>query len=271
MNEADAKRAIKPIENGTTRPYYVHCSDNNTYAVKFVQNPNGPRILVNEYICAEIGIDLKLPLANPTLIYSGADFVNDYGAEISSHLDAKSIQVGMQFGTLKVKKATLITSTAMLGEAKNLEIIPEIIIFDQFICNGDRGQNMGNLLFDIEKKEIVVIDHTHAFKLGSLWDAQQLKHHMIGKPFEMFETDGYVYKKLIHFIDGYNPFHSILEKISGMTDDRLWHIINGVPEEWLVSIEEKELLHQYLCDRKKRIEEVLPLLRNQLPRWKGGS
>lgn len=272
MNEARAARALNPIKNGITRPYYVNCQNNNTYVVKFAQNPEGPRVLVNEYICAEIATDLGLPLANPTLITIGQEFIEDHGDEIRSHLDTdETVQEGFHFGTEKVKKVVPITTAAMLAQARNVNVIPDIVIFDQLVCNVDRDKNIGNLLFDIDSKEIVVIDHTHAFKIGALWDASQLKHQMIGEPFEMFDTSGYVYKKLVQFIDGYNPFHSVIEKISGMTEERLWHIINSVPDQWLVTEEEKELLFKYLYDRKNRIEDVLPLLRNYLPRWKGGA
>ena len=103
-----------------------------------------------------------------------------------------------------------------------------------------------------------------------MWDATQLRMR-IGQPFEMFDTNGYVYKKLVQFVDGNNPFHTILTKLSGMTDERLWHIINSVPAQWGVNDEEKHVLHEYLIDRRNRIEQVLPLLRQYLPRWKGGS
>jgi hypothetical protein len=269
MNAIAAIRAVSPIKNGVTKPYYVTCKHNETYAVKFAQNPEGARVLLNEFVCAKIAQELELPLPEPALIVASDEFISDHGNAIADHIGAPP-EKGLHYGTVKIKKVFPIPSARIIDEARNKAVVPEILIFDQFISNSDRDRNGGNLLFDATNKLVVLIDHTHAFELGPIWDAAQLRQR-IGQPFQLFDSTGYVYKKLIPHIDGNNPFHTILGKMSRMTDETLWHIINGVPDEWGMSPEEKEILHLYLLDRKNRIEEVLPLMRTILPRWKGGS
>lgn len=72
------------------------------------------------------------------------------------------------------------------------------------------------------------------------------------------------------FVKGNNPFSSIIQKFSRMTDMHLWHIIDTIPDEWLVKEDEKHALHRYLCDRLKRMDEALETLKPILPYWKGG-
>ncbi len=256
------------IKNGCTRPYYITCDDGFPYAVKFKENPEGLRVLANEYVCAKLAEILELPLASPRLIQVDTTFVQDYGPEISDHIE-DSITPGVHFGTKKVKKAFQISNTQMLEKALNVECIPEVILFDQIICNRDRDSNGGNLIFDATKMEIVVIDHTHAFDLGPIWQSTDLKQR-IGNPFELMDPTGYVYSKLVPFIRGNNPFNNIMGKLPRLNSSVIRDIINSIPDEWEVNEEEKKVLHEYLLDRISRIEEVFPIIKPHLPFWKGG-
>lgn len=270
MQTVTALYTNEPINNGVTRPYTITCDDGNPYITKFMQNPEGCRVLANEYVCAKIAQFLELPLASPTLINVDSSFLEIHGEEIAAHIETEElISEGIHFGTKKIKKAFQILNSKMIEKATNIEVIPEIILFDQLICNIDRDRNGGNLLFDQSEMKIVVIDHSHVFEIGSLWDAHQLRLR-IGGRFEPFAANGYVFRKLVPYVRGNNPFHSIIAKMSRMTDNHLWHIINTIPLQWGISDAEKYALHEYLCDRLHRIEEALPVIKPNLPFWKGG-
>jgi hypothetical protein len=257
------------IPNGCTKPYYLLCDDGEQYAVKFKENPESCRVLINEFVCAELAQLLDLPLAEPKFIYLDESFVEDHGAQISVHV-GEEITTGTHFGTQKVKKAFQIFNSQMIEEAVNINCVPEIILFDHLICNKDRDSNGGNLLFDHNTKQIVLIDHTHAFDLGPLWNAIELKRR-VNEPFFALNAHGFVYKKLVPFVRGNNPFATILDKMLSLNDDDLWHIINNIPSEWHITPEEKEALLEYLSDRLNRIEQVLPCIKPTLPYWKGGN
>lgn len=268
MQVVKAKRALEGIKNGCTRPYYVSCDDGETYAVKFKENPQGVRTLVNEYVCGEIAVLLNLPLAEPVLVDIEDEFIEDYGSTIQQHIES-NISGGFHFGSKKVRKVTPITSSDMLKKANNVHVIPEVILFDQLVCNKDRDRNGGNLLFDISNLDIVVIDHTHAFDIGPIWTAIDLKQR-IGESFEAFDNVGYVYRKLVPYIKGNNPFHTALAKVKSLEASAIGNIINNIPSDWQVSDIEKEALFEYIMDRAHRIEEVLPVLKSAFPNWKGG-
>lgn len=269
METVLAVRAQERIKNGCTKPYYIVCDDAEVYAVKFKENPQGLRVLVNEYVCAEIATILELPLASPVFVQISDKFARDYEKELFSHVE-QNVGAGIHFGTKKVRKVYPITDANMLKQARNCNVIPEIILFDQLVCNRDRDSNGGNLLFDYSNMEIVVIDHTHTFDLGSIWTSIDLSQR-IGEPFQPFDISGYVYNKLVPFISGNNPFYSSMQKMRRLNGDILWDIIDRVPDEWGITNEEKEILHLYLLDRLERIDEVLPILKPLFPYWKGGG
>lgn len=272
MELVKASRIAAPIKIGSTRPYYIVCDDGDTYAVKFQQNPQGIKAVINEYICSELATHLTLPVPKPVLIKTNDDFHDLYGEKLSSYI-GEEIKPGVHFGTRKIKKAIPIEETgslgAMLDHAKNIHVLSELFIFDLFICNNDRDSNGGNLLFDMNEKMIIILDHTHVFDLGTIWESQQLNMR-IGEPFSIINPSGFIYRRLIPYVTGFNPFKSILDKLKCMTSEHIWHIINSVPSEWMLLEEDKIALHEYLVDRKERIEEVLPLLKPHMPNWKGG-
>lgn len=99
-------------------------------------------------------------MASPTLIKVDQSFLEVHGDEISSHIDCEyAVSEGLHFGTRMIKKAYQITNSKMIEQAVNVNVVPEIILFDQFICNKDRDRNGGNLLFDQTEMKIIVIDH----------------------------------------------------------------------------------------------------------------
>lgn len=269
MQVVSAIRAINKIPNGCTKPYYISCSDGNQYAVKFKENPEGPRVLANEYVCAKIAEILELPLSSPSFIEVDKNFISTYGKQIEEHV-GNIITPGLHFGTKKIKRTFQIYDSTMLREAVNVDCIPDIILFDHLICNKDRESNGGNILFDASNMSIVIIDHTHAFDLGPIWTANDLRQR-IGQPFDIFDMSGYTYKKLTPYVNGHNPFKNILKKLERLSSELLLDIILNIPDEWGVTLDEKYVLHEYLVDRLHRLKDILPHLKNVLPYWKGGS
>lgn len=268
MNLVEAKILHNKITNGVTKPFIILCNNGEQYIVKFQQNPEGKRVLANEFVCARIAELLDLPLANPSLINVSKEFLLIHGNEISEHV-GEEVFPGLHFGTQKIKNAFQINTAKIIDTASNKECIPSILLFDQLICNKDRESNGGNLLIDGKEKEIVVIDHTHVFDLGPLWNEYELKRRL-GEPFFRIQSNGYVYRKLIPYVDGFSPFHHILGKMKSLNKNIVVDIIESIPEEWDVTKNERIVLSEYIMDRLERIEEALPILKENLPNWKGG-
>ncbi|MEM5646533.1 HipA family kinase [Bacillus cereus] len=105
MQIVTAKTAHKEINNGVTKPYIITCDDSEQYVVKFKENPEGKRVLANEYVCAKIAEILDLPLATPSFVQVNETFIQDYGSQVSAHTET-NVTPGFHFGTKKIKKHT---------------------------------------------------------------------------------------------------------------------------------------------------------------------
>lgn len=268
MNVVNAFRPIAPMKNGVTKPYILNCSGEE-YVVKFLQNPDGNKVLINEFVCANIAKFFDLPLAEPALVNIDKQFIEDYGEEINNHVGEK-VEPGIHFGTKLIKKAYPINTSQILKQTINTNIIPSLILFDHIINNKDRDSNRGNLLIDYERKMLVVIDHSHVFDIGPLWDEHQLKIR-IGEKISPLDMTGYIYHKLISYIDGHNPFSGVLYKVEHISSESLSNIMYKIPSTWNINNNEKAVLVDYLLDRIERVDEILTNLKPFLPKWKGGS
>lgn len=265
IRKVNAELPKKPVGNGSTNPYHMIC-DGEPYVVKFMQNPEGPRALVNEYISANLALMLNLPIAEPAIVEISTELI-----ESSQELKELGVEPGIHFGSKKIKRVYPITNKQLVDIADNKHVIPDILIFDHWIGNKDRGANSGNLLIAQEGNaiEIKVIDHTHVFDLEILWNDIQLKR-LIGEEFVPYNLNGSVYSKLLHHINGNNPFKNIINKLHALNESQIKFAFEGLPDEWNCSKIEQEVLLEYLMDRLIRIDDLLPILKPYLPFWKGG-
>lgn len=267
MEVIKATSTIEPVTNGGTKPFLLMGEDGNQYYTKFKENPESPRILINEYVCAQIAEVFEIPKANNALIEISQEFIEVFGEEVEEHIEEMPTP-GIHFGSLKIDRVFPITSSEAILSAENPDCIPTILLFDHLIGNRDRESNAGNILISENPKKIYAIDHTEAFEIGPLWDATQLNHR-IDTPITPYDIDGHVYSKWIEHIKDPYPFSAFFDNLSRLTDDVLWNIIDKTPVEWLITDEEKEKLFQYLAFRRDNIHPLPELLRTKLPYWKG--
>ncbi|MBL0388564.1 hypothetical protein JJB07_18325 [Tumebacillus sp. ITR2] len=261
----DARRLVRFVKNGCTGPHVITCSDGHNYYVKFAQNEQGIRSLVNEFVCGQLAILVDLPVSPIAIVNIDQTFYNTFESAFETPSG-----IGLHFGSREVKKTINVTNGQIIGQASNADILPTLLLFDHWIHNKDRDSNKGNLLFDLDTKKLVVIDHTHALDLGPIWTGTQLFGRK-DDPIEALDLGGYVYRRIVPHISGNNPFASALDKFNSITEQSVRDIISGIPFEWECPDEEKEMLFQYLMERHKLIPTVPQLLQNRLPNWRGGA
>lgn len=269
MDTTNGVNAVAPVNNGMSLPYRITCDDGYEYHVKFKDNPNGTKFLVNEFISSEIANILNIPVPINKIINLDESFINLFGNKIAGHIKAIP-SIGLHFGSRSIEKSTIINSSKVIAKTTNNDVLSSVLLFDHLIGNIDRTDNIGNLLLDIKNKEIVVIDHTHAFELASVWDEAQL-NRMANEDFHAYNMHECVYSKWIKFINGNNPFQDFFDNLRNLTDDCLESIINEIPQEWGVTEGEQNALIRYLKSRRDKIHTLPLLLKPYLPYWKGGN
>ncbi len=223
---------IDRSKQGVTQPFICRGDDGNIYFVK--GNSAGRRSQVCEWICGNLALELKLPIAPfcivdvPEELLEGNPFLSELG-------------IGPAFASQK----QMIMELNYAG----IDHIPEqlqrlVLAFDWWIKNEDRmlsasGGNP-NLFWEPEQERLVVIDHNQAFD-RAFSSHDFLKNHVFsGQAHQLF--DDVLYKK------------EYVEKF--MAALKSWQkICDSIPEEWNFVDSEQTVESDFdLCDILNTLE-----------------
>ncbi len=243
------------LGNGSTTPFVVWCDDGQTYIVKFPGNEQGVKTLVNEFIASNLCEYLELPIFNYNLIKVK---MSDYNDKTKNEIIPLE---GTAFGTLYNDNALTILNSGMISKASNKNDAIKILIFDLLIGNFDR--NNGNLMIDSISKKIFMIDHTHIFGLGTIWDEFQLPR-LIDEKFDVNNLNKFNFNNIIQSIkideEFNNELNKFIKKVKNINKDFINNIMKNIPDDWNVLDREKHLLVDYIYKRFNRVDEILDLL-----------
>lgn len=244
----------RKIPLGITNPYIVKCSDGKKYVAKFPGNPEGTRVLINEYVCAELAKLLELPIPNFKLInVQGIDKFKDSLPDIN-------LINGTVFCSEFVDKSTSVPGYYVLTKVSNRYDAIKILIFDVIIGNNDR--NPGNLLINFRNNSLIMIDHSHVFVYQAVWNERNLSE-LIGGKIDLSKMNKFHFDNLSLCLNdiNYKPVISeYIQRIRNIDDDEIECIINSIPSDWIITKDEKECLKEFLLDRLHRINEICRLL-----------
>jgi hypothetical protein len=145
----------------------------------------------------------------------------------------------------------------------NSEDFIPIILFDHLVYNYDR--NNGNALFDLKYKKLYIIDNSHCFYLGSIWDSIQLEKCIENEDFKhckILENNKYFYNNLISIYDlernklyeKANLFKSIIK------NEFLDEIFTKIPCEWGIESNDLETLKKYLKYRLSNLTQMCDII-----------
>ena len=242
----------KKLSNGCTVPYVIWCSDGNKYVAKFPGNPNGDKALINEFISSRLCDFLDLPIMKYQLI---SVKMEDY---MSSDITP---MIGTAFGTIYDDDLLTVLNSGEIQKAKNCYDAIKILIFDLLIGNYDR--NKGNLMINPKTKRIIMIDHTHIFNMGVVWDEYQLPR-LEKEEFSISNLNAFNYNNLFNSIkyneQFYKELNDFVKKVKTIEEERVSNIINDIPKDWIITNEERKCIINFIVNRFKRVDEVLKVL-----------
>lgn len=244
------------LGNGSTHPYVVWCNDGNKYVAKFPGNPEREKSLVNEFICSKLCSYLELPIMPYELINVRLD---NYKQEMLE--DDILLLEGTAFGTIYDDRLVLVLNSDSIKKTMNHNDAVKILIFDLLIGNNDR--NRGNLMINSNSKELIMIDHTHIFNIGVVWDEWQLAR-LETEPFDTSRLNRFNYVNLINsFVFNsafYNELDDFIDKVKSITEEIVEIFLEDLPEDWNISSNEKKAIVSFVVNRFHRVDEVLELL-----------
>jgi hypothetical protein len=234
-----------PVPGGGSQPHVLGASDGNDYLVKFKNNPQGTRVLVNEYVVNELISKLGFEGGRGQIVSADAFF-------LSNQPNLKNLDAGLQFASPYHQHHDNFSDT-LLDRMKNRDKLPQVPILDTFICNVDRAS--GNLLivFDDPTKldcRFVLIDHGHAFG-GPDWDEHKLK---------TLQNSTNSFANIINLSNiprKMGVFEPFLLQLEALTPEDIEAIINTVPIDWGLHSADRKALLDFLVARKASVRQII--------------
>jgi hypothetical protein len=272
-----ARRFIRKMRGGA-QAHLLEADDGNCYIVKFQNNPQHRRILVNEFVAAEILTHLQISSPGHQLVRVSADFL---AANPEVHLQLGThrmpIQPGWHFGSRfpgnpDVTAVYDFIPDALLNQVANSEQFLGVLAFDRWVANADGRQS---IFFRAQLRDwlarpgipprklgfvVLMIDHGFAFN-GPHWD------------FPDSAITGLYPRRVVYSsvrsIDDFQPW---MDRIGNFPDEVLDKAERQIPPEWIDQDGDKlERVFETLLARRKRIRELIAECRNApgrpFPQW----
>ncbi len=238
----------------SAKAQHIKADDEKSYIVKFKNNPQGTRILANEFIANSIArlIDIPCPCFS----------IMNIDKELLSYINkinGTNFEIGNQFASAYVEAKNLPDETK---NAMNSKEWPKIVVFEALMQNIDCRQT--HVLFYKDKKnkknKFCVIDHGFAFKYEKWTNIKtDINRGELGMHFAMMFND--LHKNLIKNKALYGALDNIIETFK-LNEDNVKQIINNpVLEEWGIDANDKEAVASYLGLFPKNALKIVEMLR----------
>jgi len=259
-----AVQHIRPMRGGS-QPHLMRCSDGHYYVVKFQNSPQGPRILINEYIAVMLARLLGLPCPNFRLVYVQEDLVRRT-PKLSFELPGQPIPVatGLAFGSEYPSKGrgahrTLqsvleLRPASAPAKVENLSDLFGILIFDKWTSNTDHRQ-----IFCLERPtklgktlHMFMIDNGSCFG-GPTWRFTDLPRHGLYLDRSIYST--------FHSFQTLEPWLGRLE--ANVTLEKLTKITGEIPGSWIKDdrADLRKMVNS-LYERKNKVSALVRLSLN---------
>lgn len=274
---ATALRLVRKMRGGA-QAHLMEADDGQFYVVKFRENPQGRRILLNEWFGACFLRYLGIACPEPALIRITDDFLREHptaGMQFGSRLVRP--ESGWHFGSRypgdpdRLAVYDFVPDT-LLSRVENLSEFAGMLVFDKWACNADarqsvfirariseyapaagvRGQRMGFVA--------LMIDHGYLFN-GPHWEC-------VDTP-----GSGLYFRPLVyHGVKGWRDLQPWLDRVVSFPDYLVDEAYRQIPPEWTAgeTAQLDSILSSLLLRRSKVREIVRDCIRHRpqhFPNW----
>ena len=241
-------------------------ADGNAYVVKFQNNPQHTRVLVNELLASRIAAAVGLSAPEAELI-EVKDWLIQNTQDLEMDLGRSRVrcQAGLQFGSrfvggLMPGHVVDYLPEEQLDEVRNLNEFAGILALDKWTGNANGRQAVFTRKQRERRYRAVFIDFGFCFHAGE-WR------------FEDAPLRGVYYRNAVYReISGWDSFEPWLTRLETLSAGIVWDAVNEVPHEWYGGDQnEIEALVEKLLARRSRIRELIGEFgktdRRPFPKW----
>ena len=261
---------------GGAQAHLVEAADGHFYVVKFANNPQHRRVLVNEWVASVLLEYLQLNAARAAVIDFDAAFLAA-NPEINIQLAKRSEppSPGWHFGSrypgnpMQVAVYDFLPDL-LLNKVANLSDYAGALVFDQWTANADSRQTVFY--------RAQVDDSRHTRPTRNAFVALLVDHgYIFGGPEWAFHDSplcGLYHRPQVYAnIQGWTNFEPWLERIRYFPAEIMDRALRSLPPQWVdEEHEELEALLERLMRRRTRVDGLIDAVRasqtNPFPNWK---
>lgn len=267
----EARRLIRKMRGGA-QAHLIECGDGHCYVVKFRNNPQHRRILINEFVGNTLLEFLEVATPPVAVVSIGAEFLQAH-PEAGIHLGNRRIEVerGWHFGSrFPGDPATLAVydylPDALLAKVANLSDFRAALVFDKWTANADARQAIffrarlkgagGRTAFAAQ-----MMDNGYLFD-GPNWE------------FRDAPAQGVYFRPCVYTgVRGLADLEPWLSRVEHFPEEVLDRALKRIPGEWVE--QDRELLERLLerlLTRGRRVRDLVESARQvkgeQFPDWR---
>jgi len=265
---------------GGAQAHLMACEDGHFYVVKFLNNPQHRRILVNEWIASVFLNYLEISTPDATIVDLPAAFLAEH-PEISLQLGSRRVDVtpGWHFGSRypgdpgKVMVYDFLPDT-LLEKVVNAREFLGALVFDKWMGNADARQS---IFYRARLRQRPVpgvdpaaprmgfvasmVDHGYVFD-GPHWTFPD-------SPLQGLYFRPSVYQK----VRGWDDFQPWLDRVVHFPEEIVDAALKQIPPAWLADDNDAlQSLLEKLMARRKRVPDLIRDSRrgrvNPFPEWR---
>ena len=259
----DARRLIRKMRGGA-QAHLLEASDGHAYVVKFVNNPQHRRILVNEWMSSVFLNYLGIATPASTVVRLSEDFL---AANPEVHLQLENSHEtpppGWHFGSRYPGNPTNVVTydflpDPILDQIENLPDFLGALAFDKWMGNADSRQAV---FFRARLKEWIPGSEAHGLKMGFV--AQMIDNGFIfGGPNWQFNDSAiqgvYFRPHVYRNVRGLADFEPWLTRIVNFPDGVIDQAVKSIPPAWLDGDEDAfSVLLGRLLKRRSRVPDLI--------------
>jgi len=274
-----AQRHVRKMRGGA-QSHLLETNDGQFYVVKFQNNPQHRRILVNELLASVFLEYLHISTPDAALIHVSEAFVQN-NPNVAIELGARKIPAatGWQFGSrypgdpARVAVYDFVPDT-LLHNVRNRSDFLGALAFDKWVSNADRRQAVFFRARDY--KRVPEVTKTHAFGISLV--AIMIDHGFaFNGPHWSFPNSPvqglYARKRVYENVASLEEFEPWLERIRTFPEKVVDQAYKQVPPEWIPDEQDElEAMLERLMLRRKRVADLIGEVRratlSPFPNWK---
>lgn len=264
---------------GGAQAHLLEADDGHYYVVKFKNNPQHRRILINELVAAVFLRYLRIMTPETAILHLSEEFLGD-NPEIHVRLGNRRepVEPGWHFGSrFPGDPATVAVydfiPDMLLKRVVNLDEFLGVLVFDKWSGNADARQSV---FFRARLRQWMPASEVHPSRLGFL--ALMMDHGYVfdGPHWDFVDSplQGLYFRPLVYQeVTSWEDFQPWLDRVMNFPEEIIDEAYRQVPPEWLNGDDDAlERLLTKLLRRRKRVPDLIRDSSrgkvNPFPNWK---